>query len=100
MVRPRCPSARELVHCLGKLHVKLGQAAGIMGRERDLYILVDVEPFRMMVELFCDQRSAGHEPESLIEIGKNEFLADRIAALDFAPALKACERAFAGFAGK
>src|ERR1700676_5181628 len=86
---------RQLVHGRGELDVKLGQAAGIMGRQRHLDGLVDIEPFRMMVELFGDERGARHEAESLIEIGKDEFLGDGVAPSDLAPALETGQRGLA-----
>src|ERR1700733_12950134 len=98
--RRRHASARELVHSLGQLDIEIGQATRIVGRKRDLYVLVDVEPFRMMVEVFRDQRGARHEAEGLVEIGKDEFLADRVAVLDLAPTLEPGKRAAARSAGK
>src|SRR5271155_2748419 len=77
-------SACELVHRFGELDVKLGHAAGIMGRQRDIDGFVDIETFGMMVELLRHQGDPRHEAESLAEIRKHEFLADRVATADFA----------------
>ena len=91
-------SAGELVHGFGELDVELGQAAGIVGRKRHLYIFVDVEPFGMMIELFRHQRGAGHEAEGLIEIGKDELFGDGVAAVDLGPALEPGKRSLARLA--
>src|ERR1700756_2193483 len=92
--RQRSP-AGETVHRLGELDVALGHAAGIMGRQRHLDVLVDVEPFGVMVELLGDERDPCHEAERGVEIGKHELLADGIAAFRLAPAGKLGERSLA-----
>src|SRR5580704_17624743 len=98
---PACPqSAGELIHGLGELDVELGQAAGIVGRQRDSDIFVDVEPFGTVIELFRHQRGTRHEAEGLIEIGKDEFLGDGVATADLGPAFEPGERSLARFAGE
>src|SRR5262249_43243134 len=84
------------VHRLRQRNVTLGQAAGIMRRERYRDGLVDIEPFRMMVELLGDERCPGHEPERLVEVAKHEGLGDGVAVLDLTPAGKLGERRLAG----
>src|SRR5580698_1487191 len=91
-------STGELVHGLGELDVELGEAAGVMGRQRHFDIFVDVEPLGVMVELFRHQRGAGHEAEGLIEIGKDEFLGDGVATADLDPAFEPGECTLARFA--
>src|SRR5580698_4363992 len=93
-------SAGKLIHGLRELDVELGEADGIMGRERHFDIFVDVEPFGMVVELFRHQRGAGHEAEGFIEIGKDELLGDGVAPVDLGPAFEPGERTLARFAGE
>src|SRR5262245_37678014 len=90
--------ACQPVHGLGQLDVELGQAASVVGRKRHCNSLVDVEPFRMMVELLGHQRGARHEAERLVEVAEHERLADGVTVLDLAPATKPCERGLAGIA--
>src|SRR5690242_16112867 len=90
----------KTVHRLGELDVTLGQSARIVGRERHRHGLVDIEPFRMVVELLGDERSPCHEPERLVEIAKPEGPGDGVAVLDLAPAGKPGERRLAGISGQ
>src|SRR5204863_5231378 len=96
----RISLAGEAVHRLGELDVEVGEAAGIVGRQRHLDGLVDIEPFGMVVELFGDQRGARHEAEGFVEVPEYEFLGDGVAALELAPAGKLGERTGADFAGQ
>src|SRR5712675_32902 len=58
------PSASgELVHLGGELDVELGHTAGVVGGQRHLNVLVNVEPLGMVIHLFGDQGRAGHEAE-------------------------------------
>src|SRR5690606_10526343 len=66
----------------------LAQSLDVMARQHDLDAVVDVEPFRVMVELFGLQRDARHEGEGLAEIRKMEGLADGVAVLDLGPAVQ------------
>src|SRR5262245_64074174 len=50
---------RQPVHGFGESDVALGDAAGIMGRERHLDLVVDVEPFRVMIELSARRAAPG-----------------------------------------
>src|SRR5262245_431304 len=97
------PSMRrrgQAIHGLGQLDVAIGHAAGIVGRQRHLDPVVDVEPFRMMVEFLRDQRRARHEAEGFAEVGEREIPADGVAALHLAPAMELGERARAGASGQ
>src|SRR5262245_20257599 len=67
-----------------------------MGRQHDLYGLVNVAPFRVMVALLGDQRDTGHEAEGLVEILEDEAAADRGPAVHLDPAGKLVERRLAG----
>src|SRR4029078_4691699 len=44
-------SLGQLVHLGGKLDVQLGHATGIVGGQRDLDVLVDIEPLGMVIHL-------------------------------------------------
>src|ERR1700677_5084142 len=54
----------------------------------------------MMVELFRHQGGTRHKAEGLVEIREHEFLADRVAAFHFAPAIEPGQRATASITGK
>src|SRR5262245_43526233 len=88
------------VHGFGEGDVTLGDAAGIMGRERHLDLIVDVEPFRVMIELFREEPGAGHEAARRRDILDGESPADRVATLHLAPACKPRERGPARAAGQ
>src|SRR5262249_52293933 len=90
----------QSIHGLGELDVAIGHAAGIVGRKRHFDLVVDVEPFRMMVEFLRDQRRARHEAEGLVEVLEREFPADGVTALHLAPAVELGEGALAGGAGQ
>src|SRR3982074_864623 len=64
---------------------------------RDLARLVDIEPFRVMVELLGHQGGARHEPECRVEILEHEFPGDRLAVFRRTPARELGERSLAGF---
>ena len=90
----------NLIHGLGKLHVEVGQAAGIVGGECHVHRLVDIEPLRMVVHFFRDQRRARHEAEGLVEVLEHEFLRDGVAAARLRPAVKSGQRGFTGISGE
>src|SRR5262245_45831160 len=96
--RPSGPG--QPVHRLGQLDVTLGQATGIMSRERHRDGLIDIEPFRMVVELLGDQRGPRHESERLIEVAEYQGLGDGIAVLDLTPTRELGERRLAGISGQ
>src|SRR3546814_6716382 len=54
--------------------------------EQNIDTVVDVEPFRMMVRLFRQQRNLGHEPESTVKIIEAEAARDRISLRIIDPA--------------
>src|ERR1700676_4876892 len=66
----------EAVHLLRELKVALGHPAGIVGRKSDFDPVVDIEPFRMVVELFGDEGRTRHEAEGLVEVREGEISAD------------------------
>src|SRR3546814_17696040 len=57
-----------------------------MRGEQNIDTVVDVEPFRMMVRLFRQQRNLGHEPESTVKIIEAEAARDRISLRIIDPA--------------
>src|SRR5450432_508964 len=88
---------RQPIHRFRQLDVELGHAAGVVGGKRHLDLLVDIEPFRMVIELLGHQRGPRHEPEGLVEIPEYELLGDGIAVLDLAPAHQPGKRGLATF---
>src|SRR5260221_10438714 len=70
------------VHRLRKLDVLRRDATGIVGCEHDLYCLVNVAPFGVMVVLFSHQSDAGHEAEGFVEILENIGSAGRLLPAD------------------
>lgn len=62
----------------GKSDVALGETATLVGAERDLNLVVDIEPLRMMVHLLRLQGHSGHEAKGLIEVFKEELFIDGV----------------------
>src|SRR3954468_20749097 len=58
----------------GEGDVALAQAARIMGAERDIDAVVDIEPFGMVILLLGEERDPAHEAEGGVEIGEFEAL--------------------------
>ena len=71
------PARRRLFHRLCQLDVVIGQTVGIMRRQLHIDAGIDVEPFRMMIELFRGKGCFGHETKGLDEIAKFERLGNR-----------------------
>ena len=58
-----------------------------MGRQNYMHLVVNVEPFRMVIPFFRPDRSAGHPAERIGEIFELEVLFNRVAPLHHAPAI-------------
>src|SRR6478672_12721181 len=71
-----------------------------MRGQRDLDLVVDVEPFGIVVALFGDQRDPRHEGESLREIREFELALDRVAVAGERPCGQRGEPARALFLGQ
>src|SRR5262245_22104133 len=65
-----------------------------MRRQRHLDGAIHVEPLRVVIHFLGGKRRARHEPERLIEVLEDEFLRDRVAAVDLAPLGEACKCGF------
>ena len=65
--------AGDLIHFCCQRDIAFGDTARIVGRQVDDDRGVDVEPLRVVVHGFSDERGAGHEAERLIKIGKLKF---------------------------
>ena len=70
---------RHGIHRLGQFGIKISQAIGVMGGEPHLNPIVDIKPFRMMVELFGFYGGSGHPTESRVERAEAEGFFDRQA---------------------
>ena len=68
------------IHRGGQLDILLRHAAGVMGGERHFHLVVDIEPFGMMVHFRRLQRHPRHEGEGGVEIHELEFAGDGFAA--------------------
>ena len=73
------------IHRGGQVDILLRHAAGIMGRQRHIDLVVDIEPFGMVIHLRRQQRRARHEGEGGVEIHELEFAGDRLAVLGQLP---------------
>src|SRR3546814_3831490 len=62
-----------------------------MGRQRHVHLVVDVEPFRVVVHLLGHEGDPAHEAPGFIEGLEGEALADRVPAVDLLPAGKRSE---------
>lgn len=76
---------------MSELDVAIGDAFDIMRGEDDLDAVVDVEPFGMMVHLLRGQGDLVHEAPGFAEIAEMKGFPDRVAILDFDPAMKLLE---------
>src|SRR3546814_4406548 len=63
-----------------------------MGRQRHVHLVVDVEPFRVVVHLLGHEGDPAHEAPGFIEGLEGEALADRVPAVDLLPAGEVAER--------
>src|SRR4029079_1846836 len=76
----------ELVEAAGEVEVEPAQPVAGVGGEGHVDDVVDIRPFRMVVELLRRQRSAGHEAPGLGEAPELPDLADAVALRHAAPA--------------
>ena len=76
-----CDSA----YLLGKLHIATAQATHFMRTEVDAHCVPNVEPFRMVVHLFGDQRHARLEAPGIYEVA--ELVCSVKLAIDKLPAV-------------
>ena len=65
---------RRSVYESGECDVSLGEATAIVCAERDLHLVVDIEPFRVVIHLLSLQCNTAHEPKGLVEVRKLELL--------------------------
>src|SRR3954463_14432013 len=98
-----CPqgrsACRQLVHRGGELDVELGHTAGVVGRQRDLDVFVDIKPLRVVIHFFGDQSRPGHETEGLVKIREYELPGDGVPARNLTPAAELSERIGLGRSG-
>ena len=80
------------VHGGGQVDILLRHPAGIMGRQGDIDLVVDIEPFGMVIHLRRQQRAARHEGEGGVEIHKLEFAGDGLAVLGQLPVRQPLQR--------
>src|SRR3546814_7710764 len=62
-LRPGAEHRGRRIDETAEVQVALAEAAGIMRGQRDLDAVVDIEPFRVMVELLGHQGDLAHEAE-------------------------------------
>ena len=53
-----------------------------------IYLVIHVEPLRMMINFVSLQGDPGHEAKSLVKILEDELLVDGVSVLHHGPALK------------
>ena len=90
-------SLRHRVHERGQLHIPLTETLGIVGGERDLDPVVNVEPLGMMIHLVRLERTAGHEAEGGIEIRKLKRALNGVTVLNLGPARQLRQGSLARF---
>ena len=67
------------VDCPGQGKVPGADAAGVVGGQSDIDLVVDVRPFGVVIGLFGEQGDPGHEAEGGYEIGKMVLALDAAA---------------------
>lgn len=58
---------RNFIDEFGHFDISLGQSPTVMSRQRDLHLIVNIEPLRVMVHLLSLKSHAGHETKRLVE---------------------------------
>lgn len=81
-----CSHQRCLVNEGGQSDVTLGQPPTVMCAESDLDLIIDIEPFWVMVHLLRLQSHPGHEAERLIKGFKVKLFEDGVTVLHLHPA--------------
>ena len=68
-----------LVHELRHAHVQFRDATRVMRSQGHIHPVVDVGPFRVVIQFLRKHGHAGHEPERSVEIREAKPLLDRVA---------------------
>jgi predicted Zn-dependent protease with MMP-like domain len=79
---------------MGHFDVALAQPFDIVRCQKNLYPVVDIEPFGMVIHLLGQERDPGHEGPGLAESAKMKGLADGITIFDLDPAAELGDRFF------
>src|SRR3546814_2341802 len=79
-------SAGELVEPLGQRDIEVGETVAIVRRQGNVDAVVDVEPFRVMVQLLRRHRDPRHEAPGLAERLDIEGLLKGVGSFFSAPA--------------
>ena len=88
----------EFLQSLRHSDIKFREVPRAVRREKNIDPVVDIAPFRMVVELLRQERCPGHPRKSLAEGIEPEFLSDRSSAVHFAPTgLKQWPQCFRSF---
>ena len=70
---PSCGHARELLHAPGEVEVERGDPLGIVGDEVHRHPVVDIAPFRVVLQALGLEGGARHEAEGVHEVHEREF---------------------------
>ncbi len=67
------------IHEFSELEVPRGQAATVVRAQKHVHLVVDIEPFRMMVHLLRNKSNSAHKSPGLVEVLEEKLLLDGIA---------------------
>ena len=82
------PSVGRCVDEIREFNIPLTDATGIMGGKRNIYPVVDVKPFRVVVYFFGHQCYARHEAKCFVEILEKKGFLNGVAVCDLSPAIE------------
>lgn len=75
----------EFVHGGGQFQVQLRHTSGVMGVQRNLYAVVNIKPFGVVVHFFGQNGGLGHKGKGRAEIREGIDLDQRIAPIGQGP---------------
>ncbi len=75
----QCLFSRGLIDKLREREVFCREPRAVVCAKEDFHLIINIKPFRMVVELLCLQGNSVHEPPRLVEVCEHELLLDGIA---------------------
>src|SRR5207244_4248655 len=82
----------DFVDGMRQFYIELAEPARIMRRQDDLDPVVDVEELRVVVHFFRQERHSRYEAPGFGEVLEVIGFADRVAIVDFDPAMQLVQR--------
>ena len=80
---------RQHIHFFRQLDVERRQPSCIMGGERHLDLVPDIEPFGVVIHFLRHERNTRHPAKGFAEIPEFELFTNRVASIGLAPFVQA-----------